>query len=166
MVEFQQFFYDNKDTIAYTLDLWYEVEPLYLELHKYVSRKLKQHYGDKLDISDGMLPAHVLGNMWGESWYPIEPLVRPFPNVSDGHLEENMKKRFKVEDIFRVADEFFQSLGLAPMGAAYEGPNQMLTKPTDGREVVCHPSSSDYCNGTYRYFLKYSRIKEIFSLFL
>lgn len=42
-------------------ELWSQVEPLYKELHSFVSRKLKARYGDKLDVSDGFIPAHVLG---------------------------------------------------------------------------------------------------------
>lgn len=41
--------------------LWEEVEPLYDELHKYVLNKLKLQYGDRLDVEDGLIPAHVLG---------------------------------------------------------------------------------------------------------
>lgn len=42
-------------------ELWSQVEPLYKELHSFVSRKLKARYGDKLDVSDGFIPAHALG---------------------------------------------------------------------------------------------------------
>ena len=45
-------------------NLWKEVEPLYTELHKYVRYKLLDLYGDKMDKSDDMIPAHILGNMW------------------------------------------------------------------------------------------------------
>lgn len=34
------------------------------ELHTFVRRKLKKIYGDKMDDSDDLIPAHVLGNMW------------------------------------------------------------------------------------------------------
>jgi len=43
--------------------LWKDVEPLYLELHKYVKNKLKNVYGDKLDNSD-FIPAHILGSFY------------------------------------------------------------------------------------------------------
>lgn len=50
------------DTFSNDVDeLWEKVKPLYEELHKYVSKKLKEFYGDELDISDGLIPAHVLG---------------------------------------------------------------------------------------------------------
>jgi hypothetical protein len=42
-------------------ELWKQVEPLYLELHTYVKRKLKELYKDKLD-DDDLIPAHILGS--------------------------------------------------------------------------------------------------------
>lgn len=52
----------ESDTLVEDLDnLWQEVEPLYKELHFYVSRKLKTRYQDDLDLSDRLIPAHVLG---------------------------------------------------------------------------------------------------------
>ena len=29
-----------------------------------------------------MIPAHLLGNMWGQEWTNIYPLVEPFPGQS------------------------------------------------------------------------------------
>jgi peptidyl-dipeptidase A len=53
------------DKLVETVDkLWSEVEPLYDELHKYVHRELSKLYGDKIDKSDPLIPAHLLGNMW------------------------------------------------------------------------------------------------------
>ena len=64
--------------------LWAQVEPLYLELHTYVRRKLIEKYGDAVP-ADGMIPAHLLGNMWAQEWGniydvvapPLRPLLRP-----------------------------------------------------------------------------------------
>lgn len=52
----------ESDTFISDLDaLWEEIEPLYAELHTYVAGKLKQRYGDKIDLEDGLIPAHVFG---------------------------------------------------------------------------------------------------------
>jgi hypothetical protein len=40
--------------------LWTEVEPLYLQLHTYVKRKLREVYGQELG-DDDLIPAHILG---------------------------------------------------------------------------------------------------------
>jgi peptidyl-dipeptidase A len=48
--------------------LWKQVEPLYLELHTYVKRKLRTLYGDKLG-DDDFIPAHILGSSILLSYY-------------------------------------------------------------------------------------------------
>lgn len=53
--------YESPTFIADIDELWEEVKPLYDELHKFVGNKLKNKYGDALDASDGLLPAHVFG---------------------------------------------------------------------------------------------------------
>lgn len=47
--------------------------------------------------------------------------------------------------MFEVADEFFTSLGLIPMPDAF-WQNSVIEKPDD-REMVCHASAWDFCNG-------------------
>src|SRR5215472_15519904 len=57
--------------------LWRQVEPLYISLHAYVRRQLIKKYGKVADRPDGMIPAHLLGNMWAQEWGNIYPLVAP-----------------------------------------------------------------------------------------
>lgn len=47
--------------------------------------------------------------------------------------------------MFRVAEEFFTSLGLIEMPPEFWD-KSMLEKPADGREVVCHASAWDFYN--------------------
>ena len=57
--------------------LWTQVEPLYRELHTYVRRKLIEKYGDAARRPDGLIPAHLLGNMWAQEWGNIYDVVAP-----------------------------------------------------------------------------------------
>lgn len=41
--------------------LWNQVEPLYNSLHKHAMIKLQEKYGKVLDMSDGLIPAHIFG---------------------------------------------------------------------------------------------------------
>nr|CAD7438414.1 unnamed protein product [Timema bartmani] len=52
--------FESETFIADMDALWDQVRPLYDELHKYVRSKLRGVYGDKMDDSDGLLPAHIL----------------------------------------------------------------------------------------------------------
>ena len=66
---------DELGTIAEKL--WLDLKPFYEELHAYVRFRLRKKY--KSLIKDGPIPAHLLGNMWAQSWVNIYDLVVPFP---------------------------------------------------------------------------------------
>ncbi|HLB30859.1 MAG TPA: M2 family metallopeptidase, partial [Gammaproteobacteria bacterium] len=48
--------------------LWGQVKPLYDQLHCYVRDRLAGHYGEEKVSRTGLLPAHLLGNMWAQQW--------------------------------------------------------------------------------------------------
>jgi peptidyl-dipeptidase A len=48
--------------------LWQEVKPLYVELHAYVRARLAEFYGPDIVDKSAPIPAHLLGNMWAQSW--------------------------------------------------------------------------------------------------
>jgi peptidyl-dipeptidase A len=112
--------------------------------------------------------------MWAQSWENIYPLVVPFPKKASIDVTEQMKQQvlYKRSDdvvastaiiywpnvcllcvaqgytplkMFQKSDEFFTSLGLIPMPAEF-WKESLLEKPKD-REVVCHASAWDFCNG-------------------
>jgi peptidyl-dipeptidase A len=141
--------YESPTFIQDMDDLWSQVEPLYAELHKYVGNKLKEVYGDKLDNSDGLLPAHIFGNMWAQEWNNIAQLVKPFPNASKVDVDQALiDQKYTVLDMFKTSDNFYQSMGLVPNDICYNtSAGAMIEKPTDGREVLCHASAWDFCDG-------------------
>lgn len=56
--------YESPNFIQDVDKLWEQVKPLYEELHKYVGNKLKKRYKDEIDLSDGLIPAHVFGEFY------------------------------------------------------------------------------------------------------
>uniref|UniRef100_A0A8C6R1G7 Angiotensin-converting enzyme n=1 Tax=Nannospalax galili TaxID=1026970 RepID=A0A8C6R1G7_NANGA len=127
--------------------LYEELQPLYLNLHAYVRRALHHHYGPQYISLDGPIPAHLLGNMWAQTWSNIYDLVAPFPSAPNLDATEAMiKQGWTPRRIFKEADDFFTSLGLLPVPSEFWN-KSMLEKPTDGREVVCHASAWDFYNG-------------------
>uniref|UniRef100_A0A2K6G9P4 Angiotensin-converting enzyme n=1 Tax=Propithecus coquereli TaxID=379532 RepID=A0A2K6G9P4_PROCO len=127
--------------------LYQELQPLYLNLHAYVRRALHRHYGAQLVNLEGPIPAHLLGNMWAQTWSNIYDLVVPFPSAPSLDATEAMiKQGWTPRRMFEEADNFFTSLGLLPVPPEFWN-KSMLEKPTDGREVVCHASAWDFYNG-------------------
>ncbi|MDQ7008153.1 MAG: M2 family metallopeptidase [Acidobacteriota bacterium] len=134
----------DMDPDAFALEverLWEQVRPLYEQLHCYVRARLRQHYGSALVPEDGPIPAHLLGNMWGQSWGHIYDLVAPSgqAGLDVGALLE--AREVDAEGMVRYGEGFFTSLGFAPLpGTFWE--RSLLRKPRD-RDVVCHASAWD-----------------------
>jgi hypothetical protein len=58
--EMWRYEFETESFVEDMMSLWNQVEPLYLELHRYVKRKLRTVYGEVLG-EDDLIPAHVLG---------------------------------------------------------------------------------------------------------
>jgi len=125
--------------------LWRQVEPLYVSLHAYVRKQLIKKYGKVADRPDGMIPAHLLGNMWAQEWGNIYPLVAP-QNSDKGYDLTQLLKDHKVDELGMVhyGINFFSSLGFSPPPETF-WERSLFLKPRD-RDVVCHASAWDIDN--------------------
>ena len=122
--------------------LWEQVRPLYASLHAYVRTRLNAQYGDAVVPKDGMIPAHLLGNMWAQEWGNVYPVVAPRNAAPTYDLTALLKaKRVDERAMVRYGERFFTSLGFDSLPATFWERSQ-ITKPRD-REVVCHASAWD-----------------------
>ncbi|KAG7200967.1 hypothetical protein KM043_003327 [Ampulex compressa] len=126
--------------------LWQQLKPFYLQLHAYVRRELRKKYGEEIVSKDGPIPAHLLGNMWAQSWSNIADFTTPYPgkqlpDVSSAMIEQG----YDVAKIFRTAEDFFVSINLTAMPDTF-WERSILEKPTD-REMICHASAWDFYDG-------------------
>jgi len=119
--------------------LWDQVRPLYVSLHAYVRWKLREKYGDAVPAT-GPIPAHLLGNMWAQSWDNVYPLVAPKGADPGYDLTQILKSRGTTYvPMVRYGESFFSSLGFEPLPKTFWD-RSMLVKPRD-RDVVCHASA-------------------------
>lgn len=81
--------FESDDIREQLHNLWEQVKPLYLQLHAYVRHKLRQKYGDIVS-EKGPIPAHLLGNMWAQTWSNIADITLPYPNVTKQGVTEEM----------------------------------------------------------------------------
>jgi peptidyl-dipeptidase A len=124
--------------------LWEQVRPLYLSLHAYVRQRLRAKFGEVVPAA-GPMPAHLLGNMWAQSWENIYPLVAP-QDADPGFDLTQILKRQKYDHLrmVKTGERFFTSLGFAPLPETF-WKRSLFLKPQD-REVVCHASAWDVDN--------------------
>ena len=122
--------------------LWGQVRPLYQLLHAYVRKRLGEVYGTSVVPPSGPIPAHLLGNMWSQTWEHIFPMLAPAGLARAYDLTEILKERnVDAKGLVRVAERFFVSLGFDPLPETF-WERSMFVKPLE-REVVCHASAWD-----------------------
>jgi peptidyl-dipeptidase A len=126
---------------AQTDKLWGQVKPLYDQLHCYTRRKLNQKYGDKVVAKTGLIPSHLLGNMWAQSWDYLYPELEPYKGTAQIDVTPVLKKRYDAKKMVQMGEGFYTSLGMDPLPATFWERSQ-LVKPA-GKNVVCHASAWD-----------------------
>jgi len=133
---------DPNDFAAERDHLWEQVKPLYNSLQCKVRADLAAFYGeDVVDVSKP-IPAHLLGNMWSQSWGNIYSIVAPETTVPGFDLTEIINTKGLTEkEMVKSAENFFSSLGLEQLPETF-WERSLFTKPAD-REVVCHASAWD-----------------------
>ncbi len=120
--------------------LWTQVKPLYDSLQCHVRTKLTEHYGEEVMGDDGMIPAHLLGNMWAQDWTGVYELVKPANAGSTIDVTALLAEHdYDAKKMVKTAEGFFTSLGLEPLPETF-WKRSLFTKPRD-RDVQCHASA-------------------------
>ena len=157
---------------AETDRLWGQVKPLYEQLHCYARTRLETEYGaERGKVDGGMLPAHLMGNMWQQDWGNLWDVLAPYENAGSlditGALEAQYQQNFAAaltrqggdrdatalaqieqdamlataRQMTERAEDFYVSLGMPELPDSYWDKTQFI-KPRD-RDVVCHASAWD-----------------------
>ncbi|GAC1649374.1 MAG: M2 family metallopeptidase [Acidobacteriaceae bacterium] len=154
---------------------WTQLQPLYDELHAYVRFKLIQKYGAAAQRPDGMIPAHLLGNMWAQEWGNIYDIVQPTDPKLTGFKMYDLEGALRKQIESSSPGSAPLPAGADPTGNAAEAKRvsdakamvkygerfytslgfaplpdsfwkrSLFAKPRD-REVVCHASAWDLDN--------------------
>ena len=157
---------------AETDRLWGQVKPLYEQLHCYARTKLKTKYGaHKGQVGGGMLPAHLMGNMWQQDWGNLWDVLEPYKGAGSLDINSALQAQYqrnlstaraKIEgeataekvveadreaqlatakQMTQRAEDFYVSLGMPKLPESYWQKTQFI-QPRD-RDVVCHASAWD-----------------------
>ena len=120
--------------------IWGQVQPFYESLQCHVRAELSEYYGEDIVPLDKPIPAHLLGNMWAQSWGNIYDIVKPeqemsVPDVTQALVEQG----YDEIRMTKQAEAFFSSLGFTPLPDTF-WERSMFQKP-EGRDVQCHASA-------------------------
>ncbi len=152
------------DAFAEDMDrVWGQVKPLYDSLQCHVRAKLNDKYGDDVVALDKPIPAHLLGNMWAQSWENIYDDVAPKTETPGINVTERLAaKKYDEIEMVRTAETFFKSLGFEPLPDTF-WQRSLFTKPQD-RDVQCHASAWDISTTDYRIKMCIKKTGEDFSV--
>jgi peptidyl-dipeptidase A len=94
----------------------------------------------------GPIRADLLGNMWAQEWDSIYDIAAPAGAGDIGYdlTDLLVKKDYDAVKIVKTGENFFTSLGFAPLPDTFWARSQIV-KPRD-REVICHASAWDLDN--------------------
>lgn len=129
------------DDFATELDrLWDQVKPLYEALHCHVRARLAETYGDDVVPLDQPIPAHLVGNVWAQTWSNTYDLMAPKDSERSYDLTELLvDKGTDPKEMVRYGERFFTSLGFEPLPETF-WERSLFVQPED-HKVVCHASA-------------------------
>ena len=121
-------------------NLWLQVRPLYESMHCLVRAELGDQYGTAIVPPAEPIPAHLLRNMWGQTWGNVYEMVEPSRGGSGYDLTRQLERNgVDAVEMVRYGERFFSSLGFSPLPeTCWE--RSLFVNPAD-RDVVCHASA-------------------------
>jgi peptidyl-dipeptidase A len=132
---------------ADTTRLWDQVKPLYAQMQCYARGRLAKKYGEDKVPAGKPIPAHLLGNMWAQTWNKIyDDILKPYPGASIESADRGLvKQKWDAVRMTKSAESFYTSIGFPALPATF-WERSMLVRPRD-REVQCHASAWDMDDG-------------------
>ena len=103
--------------------LWEQVQPLYTALHCHVRARLAETYGADVVPQDQPIPAHLLGNMWSQSWGNVYELVKPETSETGYDVTKLLvDKGLDAKEMVGYGERFFTSLGFEKLPETFWNP--------------------------------------------
>ena len=122
---------------------WEGLKPLYSQLHAYVRNKLLERYGREVVSATGALPAHLLGNMWAQSWNNIADMLTPYPAKPSIDVTEAMVRWVASLPVLMSSSLLYSSLPvLMSSNSVRAGPRRRCSRR---RRISSSPSVSSRC---------------------
>ncbi|CAG5127302.1 unnamed protein product [Candidula unifasciata] len=139
--------YESRNLMLDLSTLFEKVRPIYVQLHAFVRKRLKQFYGKDKFPKSGQIPAHLLGDLWSERWDHIYDLVVPFKNKTAINITSALiQQGYTPRKMFESAEQFYTSLGFGKMVPTFWS-KSVFEEPKDGRRLMCQPGAWDSGNG-------------------
>ncbi len=98
-----------------------DIRPLYQQLHCWTKYQLAKRYGVPKNQVPKRIPAHWLTNRWAQEW----------PGLVEGTDLDPLFKDKKPEELVKMAESFYTSMGFAPLPASFWEKSDLWDRPAD-----------------------------------
>jgi peptidyl-dipeptidase A len=89
-----------------------------------------------MNDDDELIEAHLLGNMWAQSWVNLYERIKPFEEGSSIDISQGfVKNDYTIRKMFEDSNKFFTDLGLPDNEMSYNPP-AVIEKPNI--TITCH----------------------------
>lgn len=88
-----KYVYEDSDFEYELAETFQRLLPLYKQLFAYVRRQIYRRYGSSVVRSDGPIPVHLLGNLWGQDWSGISEIAVPYPHVKSIDVTDELLRQ-------------------------------------------------------------------------
>ncbi|XP_032666205.1 angiotensin-converting enzyme-like [Odontomachus brunneus] len=132
-------------------EMYRRVKPLYRLLHAVVRFQLARLYPNVVDTSQA-IPAHLLGNLWSQSWEALIDVVFPNYTAIMPDLMDSMRRQnYSITEMVREAENFYVSLGF-PLLTSEFWRNSVFERGA-GEASNCHATAVNmYKRNDFRIF--------------
>ncbi|XP_029165956.1 angiotensin-converting enzyme-like isoform X2 [Nylanderia fulva] len=125
-------------------EMYQRIKPLYRLLHAVVRFHLARLYPDVVDVSLP-IPAHLLGNLWSQSWEALIDVIFPnyttiMPNLTNAMIQKN----YNVIKMIKKANDFYMSLGFPSLTPEFW--KNSIFEQKMGRRSNCHATAVNMYN--------------------
>ncbi|XP_055903108.1 angiotensin-converting enzyme-like [Eupeodes corollae] len=112
-----------------------DVRPLYLELHAFIRNLLREKYGESVITADGLIPVHLFEQVLLQTWTNESIIEDMFPFDSLPPVESVLSKKFDSQQLHKIAEEFYESLGFEKYPSNIWGSSIKLQTYDDKEDV-------------------------------
>ncbi|XP_069173897.1 angiotensin-converting enzyme-like protein Ace3 [Procambarus clarkii] len=134
-----------------------QVADVYTLVHAHVRQALVKQYGRSLVDPTAPIPAHLVGDLWGQDWSALLELILPDPHHTPAHHTSHTTNH-TTRDMVQEAEQFFLGLGFPPLSHTFWFKSVLGKAPGDG---ACQPRALDmFAPGDYRMMVCEAGVEE------
>ncbi|XP_055906397.1 angiotensin-converting enzyme-like [Eupeodes corollae] len=125
-----------------------QIEPSYRQLHAFIRYQLNKKYGESVISHSGLIPDHLFQQALAQVWTAGSVIDEHFSHKDLPKYDEILtKNNYDTLKLFKMADKFYESMGLEAIPESYWGTRLKMKSDEDEgdcKATVLAPTANVY----------------------